>query len=251
MLVDSHTHLLHTYSPDTVIGEISSFLHKFSYILDISTEESEFLTRQTIRWPGNVLSAYALYPEEAEKYSKDRVDRFARTVSQHPVCAIGECGLDYFHAYGTPELQKELFRAQIGLSISMELPLIIHSRNAFQDTYDILSEYRFNRSVIMHCFSYGPEEARKLLDLGCVLSYAGNITYNSSEILRESLKITPPDALLFETDAPYLSPVPHRGKKNSPEWVEFTYQAAAKLLEKEIGELEEQVLKNFKGIFRL
>ena len=147
------------------------------------------------------------------------------------------------------KIQEKLFRFQIELSIEKNLPLLIHSRKAFEDTFRILKEYKFNKPFILHCFGYGLNEAEKFLELNSIFSFAGNITYPKAEDLRQVLKIIPLGRLLLETDAPYLSPQKVRGEKNNPFNIKFTYEFVSNFLEIEESEFEKNINKNFEKIF--
>ena len=169
------------------------------------------------------------------------------------VAAIGEGGLDYHYEEGTEgELvrsQAELFEGQLSLAASLGLPMIVHSREAFADTLSLLSGRRSSAPVIVHCFGYGPGEARALLDLGCFLSFAGNLTYKKSDALRDACALVPADRFLLETDAPYMNPMPRRGKPASPRDVERTYAFAAALRGVALADLAETVSRNARALF--
>jgi TatD DNase family protein len=171
------------------------------------------------------------------------------------VAAIGEGGLDYHHMEGPREAQAALFEGQLALAARLGLPMIVHSREAFADTLAIVAAARpsptaFEASpVIIHCFGYGPDEARAFLDSGCFVSFAGNLTYKGARPLREACALVPADRLLLETDAPYMNPMPLRGRPSSPRDVERTYEAAAILRGAEPGELAETVARNARALF--
>jgi TatD DNase family protein len=161
-----------------------------------------------------------------------------------PVAAIGEGGLDYHHMNGERDAQIELFSGQIALAARMRLPLIVHSRDAFADTLAALSGARLSTPVIIHCFGYGPDEARAFLDLGCHLSFAGNLTYKKADALRAACALAPADRILVETDSPYMCPEPRRGRPCTPLDVGRTYAAAAAIRGVAAGELAGTVSAN-------
>ena len=147
-----------------------------------------------------------------------------------PMCrAIGECGPDYHHMNGTKEIQCRLFEAQMELAALSGKPLIVHSRDASEDTARIIEAGHPGVPVIIHCFGYGPREAECFLALGCHISFAGNITYRTALPLREACLLVPQDRLLVETDAPYMNPLPRRGKPSTSLDIERTYQFIAEL----------------------
>jgi TatD DNase family protein len=132
------------------------------------------------------------------------------------VVAVGECGLDYHHHYGTKEEQRSLFADQIEVADDIGLPVVVHSRDADGDLLEMLERRIPRCGAIIHCFSSGPEIAERLLDLGCTLSFAGNITYKKAEEVRETARMVPSDRYVLETDSPYLPPEGKRGKTNEP-----------------------------------
>ena len=165
------------------------------------------------------------------------------------VAAIGEGGLDYHHMDGSKALQAELFEGQIALASSLGLPLIVHSRDASADTLSLIANAGISTPVIIHCFSYGSVELAGFLDLGCWISFAGNLTYKKSGALREACAMVPEDRFLLETDAPYMNPMPRRGTSATPLDVERTYAAAAELRGVGIVELAETVTSNAHSLF--
>jgi len=251
MFIDSHCHLRHTYTPDELADFLNNFPRELSYLLEISTNNTEILNAAALRGYPRILHGCGLYPENAPEFGDAMRDEFLRLISEYPPNAIGEVGIDYHWGYSTPAEQEKLFRFNIETAILKNLPLIIHSRDAFDDTFRILTTYSFDIPVIFHCFGYGPAEAEKLIAQGYYLSFAGNITYSKAEPLREAARLVPPDRLLMETDAPYLTPAPHRGKKNIPEYVRYTYEFTAKLLEKELDVLSVEIDGNFRRVFGL
>ena len=165
------------------------------------------------------------------------------------VAAIGEGGLDYHHMDGSKDLQAELFEGQIALASSLGLPLIVHSRDAAVDTLSLIAKAGISTPVIIHCFSYGSAELVGFLNLGCWISFAGNLTYKKSGALREACAMVPDDRFLLETDAPYMNPMPHRGTSATPLDVERTYATAAELRGVGIPELAETVTANAHFLF--
>lgn len=149
-----------------------------------------------------------------------------------PRCvALGECGLDYHHMEAPRSEQIALFEAQAAIAVERALPLIVHSREAFEDTLAVVSNVSSRIPVIIHCFSYGASSAKRFIEAGCFLSFAGNITYKNSEELRRALQATPADRLLMETDSPYMNPMPSRGKPSTSLDIGRTIARAALLKE--------------------
>jgi len=147
----------------------------------------------------------------------------------HPgvIVAVGECGLDYHYDYSPRDAQRLAFEAQIDLAAKHGLTLVVHTRAAWDDTFDILRSAGSPERVVMHCFTGGPVEAKRCLDLGAYLSFSGIVTFKGAPEVRDAAVICPADRLLVETDAPFLAPVPHRGKPNRPAWVAVVGEAVA------------------------
>jgi len=143
--------------------------------------------------------------------------------------ALGECGLDYHHMEAPRSEQIELFEAQVALAVDKGLPLIVHSREAFEDTLAVISSAAPLVPVVIHCFGYGEAQAASFLEKGCMLSFAGNITYKKSDELQWALKATPADRLLMETDSPYMNPMPYRGKPGTSLDIGRTIEHAARI----------------------
>ena len=150
---------------------------------------------------------------------------------------------------GSAEAQALLFEGQISLASTLGLPMIVHSRDAAAETLAILGRTRSSSPIILHCFGYGPAEARAFLDLGCWISFAGNISYKGSEAFREACVLVPGDRLLLETDSPYMNPMPRRGKSTTPLDIERTYALAANLRGVSLPELADTVSRNAKILF--
>jgi TatD DNase family protein len=160
---------------------------------------------------------------------------------------IGECGLDFYRKRTPKETQALSFRFQIELARRHGLPLIVHSRDAMEETLGILGEYG-GTTGIMHCFSGDAAAARRVLDLGFLISFAGNVTYRTALTLQEAAAYVPLDRLLIETDAPFLTPVPLRGRKNRPEYVIHTYKFIAELRHDPLTRVMDAVCENFMGM---
>lgn len=184
-----------------------------------------------------------------EQNSEALISALICNLGVRAVDCIGEIGLDYFRNYGTRERQKELFIRQIELANDLDLPIAIHSRDADKDMIEILKNYPLKRRSIMHCFSSDHKLAEVALEQGFFVSFAGNITYKGNEMLREVLKTIPDDRLLLETDSPYLTPIPYRGRLNTPERIATTYDFVASLKGMELENLKKLIKKNFDSIF--
>ncbi len=177
-----------------------------------------------------------------------RLDVLRSNLIKYKAKILGEIGLDYYWNYGTVEKQLYLFKAQLKMASSLNLPVSIHDRMADSDTIATISQFTPPKAGIIHCFD-GCEPLMKVaLDLGYFISFAGNLTFKKNTELREILKKVPRDRLLFETDAPYLTPVPHRGEPNTPLYVVHTYECASQVLNISMKALSEQVLNNYNAL---
>jgi TatD DNase family protein len=167
------------------------------------------------------------------------------------VVAIGECGLDYHYDHSPRPIQREAFALQIALAHRHGLALVIHTREAWSDTFDLLVSEGVPDRTIIHCFTGGPEEARRCLDLGASLSFSGVVTFKNADEVREAASLCPLDRLLVETDSPFLTPVPHRGTLNEPSRVPLVGHAIAQVKGVETLELAEATTRNAEAAFRL
>ena len=172
---------------------------------------------EAARGRSGVWATAGVHPHEAAA----GIDGLEALLADPEVVAVGECGLDYFYEHSPREAQREVFAAQIALAHQHRLPLVIHSRDAWDDTFDVLAAEGTPPSTVFHCFTGGPDEARRCLDVGAHLSFSGIITFKRWTD-EELLRLVPDDRLLAETDAPYLAPVPHRGQRNEPAYLALT-----------------------------
>lgn len=167
------------------------------------------------RHPGVVWATAGVHPHEA----KDGIEGLEALLGEPEVVGVGECGLDFHYEHSPRAVQAEVFAAQIALALAHDLTLVIHTREAWPETLAILASEGVPDRTVFHCFTGGPDEARRCLDLGAVLSFSGIVTFPSATVLHAAAVLCPLDRLLVETDSPYLAPVPHRGQRNQPAWV--------------------------------
>lgn len=177
------------------------------------------------RHPGHVWATVGVHPHDA----KGGLGGMEALLGEPEVVAVGECGLDFHYDHSPRDQQAEVFAAQIALAHAHDLALVIHTREAWPETFDILATEGVPERTVFHCFSGGPDEARRCLDLGAVLSFSGIISFPSATDLHEAARACPLDRLLVETDSPYLAPMPFRGKKNQPAWVVHVAAALAEV----------------------
>jgi TatD DNase family protein len=167
------------------------------------------------------------------------------------VVAIGECGLDYHYDHSPRDVQREVFAEQVALATSMGLALVIHTREAWDDTFAILAGEGVPERTVFHCFSGGPTEARRALAVGAYLSFSGIVTFKTADEVREAAALCPLDRLLVETDAPYLTPVPFRGQPNRPAYVTYVGAGVAVARGAQVGEVEAATWATTSAVFGL
>jgi TatD DNase family protein len=195
----------------------------------------------------DVWATVGVHPHEA----KGGIEGILPLIGQPKVMAIGECGLDYHYDNSPRETQREVFAAQIALAHQYDLPLVIHTREAWDDTFDILAAEGTPSNTIFHCFTGDPDDARRCLDIGAFLSFSGIVTFPSAKDLQAAAVLCPADRILAETDSPFLAPIPHRGKKNEPAFVGHVVYALAALRGDTLTELGERTISNARIAFRL
>ena len=198
-----------------------------------------------------VYAAVGIHPEECAGAGDRELDRIRALCAHEKAVAVGEIGLDY-HWEDNPgrEEQQRVFRGQLELALELDLPVIVHDREAHGDCLSIVSEYPGLRGVF-HCFSGSPEMAVELLGRGWYLGFDGPITYKNAKKALAVLAITPPDRILLETDAPYLPPVPHRGERNDSGFLPLIAEVAARAKDMAVEELAELAMENGRRLFRI
>ena len=196
---------------------------------------------------GRVWATVGVHPHEA----KHGTDEILPLMDAPRVVAIGECGLDYYYEHSPRDVQRAAFAAQIALARIHNLALVVHTRDAWDDTFAILQVEKAPERLVFHCFSGGPAEAKRALELGAYLSFSGILTFKKAEDVREAAAMCPLDRLLVETDSPYLAPVPHRGAVNEPAHVAVVGAALAALRTESEEELAAQTSSNATKVFNL
>ena len=202
------------------------------------------------RFPG-VYAAIGVHPENYENETPDTIEKLRDLAKHHKVAAIGEIGLDYYWKNDpeTKAAQKEWFIRQIDLANSLKLPVSIHGREASQDLFDIISEHPIENGFVLHCYSGSPEMMARFAKLGAYFGFDGPITFKNAVNPKACLKVCPADRLLFETDSPYMAPVPYRGKRNEPQYIPEIVVAASEIRETPLEDLKSQSLCNFHTLF--
>lgn len=204
----------------------------------------------------NVFAAVGVHPHDAKLYD-DKAERHLIDLiaSTDKIIAWGEIGLDFYYDHSPRDVQEDVFRRQIREAQALGLPIIVHSRDANDQTVRILREEcggdEDHRGGIMHCFGGTPEMAQDLMEIGFLISFSGNVTFKKADNIRDSARVVPLDRLLIETDCPFLAPVPFRGKRNEPAYVMNTAEFLAEFYGLELETLAEATTKNFMNFFGL
>lgn len=253
MVVDSHCHLdFPDFAEDLDDVVTRARASGVGVIQTICTKITEFeRVRAVAARFDDMYCSVGVHPHEAESQPMVTADRLAELADDPKVIGIGETGLDYYYEHAPREAQKAQFRAHIEAARRTRLPLIVHTREADDDTIDILSEEAEKGAFpgLIHCFTSSRRLAEASLDLGMSISISGIVTFKSARELQETVKLIPLDRLLVETDAPYLAPVPKRGKRNEPQLVVHTAQFVAELKGVGYAELAERTTENFFRLF--
>ena len=254
MIIDSHCHLdyPHLYNQlDDVIKRAES--NNIKKLLTICTTLESFDKIKLIIEKYNLIyGTFGIHPHETEKHKK--VDsKFIMNVKKNntKVIGVGETGLDYYYNHSDKKIQKKSFIEHISSARELNIPVIVHSRDAENDTFEIIKTAKQNSTlkVLIHCFTGTKDFAKKLLDIGCYISISGIVTFKNSTELSDTASYIPLDRLLVETDSPYLAPSPLRGKPNEPSFIVHTVAKLSEIKNVSTDIIEEKTTKNFKELF--
>ncbi len=255
-LIDTHVHInFEVFQPDLSLLQDRWREAGVVHLVHSCVEPSEFSQIQSLadRFP-EMSFAIGLHPLDAHKWTDDTAEQILTLAqSDGRVVAIGEMGLDFYKA-DNQAWQVQVFRAQLEIAYQLNKPVIIHCRDAAAQLRAILQSYEQEGKTIkgvMHCWSGNPEETQWFLDLGLYISFSGIVTFKKAEAVHESAKIVPLERLLIETDCPFLSPVPNRGKRNEPAYVRYVAEALAQLREISLEDLANATTQNALQLFNL
>ena len=248
-MIDTHAHLDMIKNPE----DVKESIEKLDYIITIGCDKEEIYKAVDFanRYE-NVYASVGYHPYDVNGLTDEDIEVLKKlALENEKVVAIGECGLDYYRDITPKDIQKEFFEKQIQLAKELNLPLIVHSRSANEDTVKILEKYApYPASGILHCFGGDIPMMEACVDMGFYISFAGNVTYPKAENLREVLKRVPLDRLLLETDSPFLSPQKKRGKPNKPSHIFYTLEYVSDLLNIPKEELERITDQNALNLFK-
>ena len=251
-MIDSHCHLDH----EPLLGDLSNVIKRskevgIKKLLTISTSYESFdRIKNIIQKDEMIYGTIGIHPHETTK-NKITSDIIVKNITENEkIIGIGETGLDFYYNNSDKNDQIDSFKEHIEASIKTNSPLIIHSRDAEVETFEILSKYKNqNLKILMHCFTGSKDFAKKLLTLNAFFSASGIITFKNSLELQETFKFLPLDRILIETDSPFLAPVPNRGKKNEPSFIDYTAQKLADIKNISKSEIANLTTNNFNKLF--
>lgn len=249
--IDVHAHfdMLEDGGPEATIEKAKAAgVHQ---IFTIGTEpnDHQYVLDIARKFYPSVVCTLGVHPHQAELYTKDVGEFIRKHVAEKEVVGIGEIGLDYYYKNSSVEAQKKAFRDQMDLAVETKMPIEIHTRDAEADTVEILNDYRGRVTGLIHCFTGTQWLAEKCLDLSYNVSFSGVVTFKNADSLREVCKFVPLNRIHVETDAPFLTPVPKRGQKNTPAFVIHTAEMVAKIKGVSLEKLAECTNANARHLF--
>ena len=251
MLIDTHCHLFYDDLKNDLPGVLDRAhdlgVNRFICVATNMEDARECLLMGESH--ENIFASIGVHPHDAKDAPEDFVDQIYDIMTFDSMVAVGEMGLDYFRNISDPEIQKNVFRAQMGIAQDLKKPVIFHNRDADDDVIKILKEFPDVHGVA-HCFSSNLETAKAFMELGYFISFSGNLTFKNSH-LPEVAKDLPLDRILVETDSPYLSPVPHRGKPNEPGRTRFVAEKLAEIHDVPLKIIAEKTTANAMVLFGL
>ena len=253
-MIDSHCHLDH----EPLYENLSDVINRskeigITKLLTICTTFDSFENiKGIIEKDQMIYGTYGIHPHETGNNQVDKQTIIKCVNENVKIIGIGETGLDFFYNHSDKTRQIDSFKAHIEASIELNKPIIIHSRDAEKDTFEILSSYKNEKlKILMHCFTGSLEFSKKLLTLDAFFSASGIITFKNSTDLQNTFKTIPLDKLLIETDSPFLAPVPMRGKKNEPSFIKYTLEKLSTIKETTVEKMSKITTNNFNKLFNL
>jgi len=253
LLVDTHCHLNHEQFADDAAAVIAraadAGVGKMVVVgYDLPSSEQAVQLAEDC---AAIYAAVAVHPHDARHYDAHAEARLRELSRSHRVVAVGEIGLDYHYDFSPREAQHTAFRAQMALAQDLGLPVILHCREAYADVLDVLEAENVGAvGGVMHCWAGTVDEARRALDLGCYLGLGGVLTFKNAEGIRDVARWAPLDRLLVETDAPYMAPVPHRGRRNEPAYVRLVAEKLAAIRRETLETIHHATTANAHRFFR-
>jgi TatD DNase family protein len=253
MLIDTHCHL----DDLRLIGDEEAVLAKakemgVDLFVTIGTDEETSANAAKIaaRHPGKIYHTVGAHPSDVDRFDETILRTIEKLARETKPVGIGEIGLDYHHT-SDHKRQFEVFERMITLARELSLPIVIHDRDSHDDLLKVLSDKAKGLKILMHCYSAGPDYVERFMDLGCTFSIAGPVTFKNGQSIRDAVAKIPLDRLVVETDSPYLTPEPYRGKRNEPGYVRYTAERVAQVKGITLEELAAATTQNAKSFFSI
>ena len=200
----------------------------------------------------NLYATVGMHPHDAKDVSREELDTLRKLAAHPKVIAVGETGLDYYYSHSPPEVQRQVFAQFIQLAVETELPLVVHERDAAREVAEMLGKEGARKvQGVIHCFTGDDQAAQNYLDLGFYLSFTGIITFKNADALRDVARKIPLEKMLVETDSPYLTPVPFRGKRNEPAYVRYVAEMIGKIKALSLEEVARTTTQNVRVLFKI
>jgi TatD DNase family protein len=251
MLIDTHCHL----DDERFAGEEDAVLARaqaegVGLMVTIGTDEKSSAAAASIasRHPGVIYHTVGAHPSDVDRFGESELLEIERLARETNPRGIGEIGLDYHHD-SNREKQFMVFERMIGLARELSLPIIIHDRDAHEDVYRVLRQKAQGLKILMHCYSAGTDFVERFMELDCLFSIAGPVTFKNGQSLRDAVMKIPLERIVVETDSPYLTPHPHRGKRNEPAYVKLTAGTVAEVKGLTLDEITEITTRNARQFF--
>jgi len=252
MLIDSHAHLdMEHFDTDRSKVLERAIKGGITHIITIGIDlNSSISALELSRDNDFIYATVAYHPHNANECAPEDLERLSEMASEPKIVAWGEIGLDFYRSYSPPEEQLKIFKRQLEIANDLNLPVIIHDRDAHDDVLAILKKMgKGQKKGVIHCFSGNTDLAKAFIELGYYISIPGTVTYKKATQVKEVASRIPLEYILVETDAPFLAPVPHRGKRNEPLFVNFTAQEIARLRNCDLEEIASATSRNAKELF--
>ena len=252
MFIDSHSHLdddRFNEDRDVLIKSLKE--NKVDIAINVGADlETSINSVKLADKYDNIYATVGVHPHSASEVTEETLDQFREMAKNEKVVAIGEIGLDFYYDNSPRDIQRKWFKEQINLAKELDLPVVIHSRDATKETFDIIKEAQDGSlRGVLHCFSGSVEMAMEYIKLGFYISLGGPVTFKNARVVREVAEAVPLDKLLIETDCPYLTPEPYRGKRNEPKYVSYVAEKIAQIKNISVEELAKATSANAKDLF--
>ena len=249
-MIDTHTHIncIDDFSIDEILKNASDNGVEKLIVPSAYASDIDIVAELASKYE-NVYGLLGVHPSEVKDWTDDLIDKIKECAKSPKIVGIGEIGLDYYWDKSFNDLQKEVFIKQINLANELNFPISVHDREAHKDSFDILTEFNKNSIVIMHCFSGSVEMMKECVKYGWYIAIGGVVTFKNAKKMKDVAVEVPLERLMLETDSPYLTPVPYRGKTNQPAYVRYVAEEVAKLRNESIENIMQVTSQNAEKVF--